>query len=373
MARVALFRICVSIAASAALAACSGHAASGDRAPPAVPVSVAVAALQSVANDIRAVGTIESTGSVAILPRIDGPIEKVWVRDGEEVKAGQRLVAIDPAPFQIALRAATAMLARDAALLENARAKRDEGRRLFEQKFISADALTQLQTDHDAASATVESDRAALDNARLQLSYTTILAPVAGKLGHIALQKGNFLRAAAAVPITTLEVLDPVDVSFTIPAQQIDLVRAALAGSRPKVTVRPATDGDGAPAESGVLSFIDNTADPTTGTIRLRARLANPDHRLWPGAFLSVTLDLPSAAAVVTIPAAAVAQGPNGPYVFVVDAGSTAEMRAVTVVRTTSNLAIVQGVHAGERIVTDGQSRVTPHGRVAIEAPRRAP
>jgi multidrug efflux system membrane fusion protein len=373
MCRAALFRAFVVVAALATLAACSGHAASSDRAPPAVPVSVAVATLQSVANDIRAVGTIESTGSVAIVPRIDGPIEKVWVRDGAEVKAGQRLVQIDPAPFEIALRAATATLARDGALRDNARAKRDEGRKLFEQKFISADALTQLETDYDAASATVESDRAALDNARLQLSYATIAAPVAGKLGHIALQKGNFLRAAAAAPITTLEVLDPVDVSFTIPAQQIELVRAALAGSRPKVTVRPAEDEERAATLTGVLSFIDNAADPTTGTIRLRARFANSARTLWPGAFVSVTLELPSTAAVMTIPATAVAQGPSGPYVFVVGAGSTAELRPITVIRMTAKLAIVQGVRAGEQIVTDGQSRVTPHGRVAIQAPRPAP
>lgn len=363
----------LSVATLVTLSGCSGHAANSERASPAVPVSVAVATLQSVANDIEAVGTIESTGSVAIVPRIDGPIEKVWVRDGEEVKAGQRLVEIDPAPFQIAVRAAAATLARDSALLENARAKRDEGRRLYGQKFISADALTQLETDYDAASATVESDRAALDNARLQVGYATIVAPVAGKLGHIALQKGNFLRAAAAAPITTLEVLDPVDVSFTVPAQQIDLVRAALAHSRPKVTVVPTEDGAAAAPEAGVLSFIDNAADPTTGTIRLRARFANPKHTLWPGSFVSVTLELPSTAAALTIPAAALAQGPNGPYVFVVGAGSTAEQRPVTVIRTTSDLAIVQGVQAGEQIVTDGQSRVTPHGRVAIKAPRHAP
>lgn len=373
MARAAPVRAFLAGAACAALGACSGHAANSERAPPAVPVSVAVATLQNVANDLEAVGTIESTGSVAIVPRVDGPIDKVWVRDGEEVKAGQRLVEIDPAPFQIAVRAAAAALARDSALLENTRAKRDEGRRLFEQKFISADALTQLETDYDAASATVESDRAALDNARLQSSYATIVAPVAGKLGHIALQKGNFLRAAAAAPITTLEVLDPVDVSFTVPAQQIDLVRSALAHSQPQVRVVPAGDGGTATPQAGVLSFIDNSADPATGTIRLRARLASPKHTLWPGSFVAVTLELPSTTSALTIPTAALAQGPDGPYVFVIGAGSTAEQRPVTVVRTTSNLAIVQGVEAGERIVTDGQSRVTPHGRVAIEAPRHAP
>ena len=179
----------------------------------AVPVVVGRVEERLVPEAINVIGTVESTGNVVIQSRVDGQITQVFVRDGEEVKAGQRLLQIDPALFELQLRMAQATLARDQALLENTRAKAAHGAELLKQQYISTDAYTQLRTDMDSAAATVEQDRAAVDNAKLQLSYATITAPMSGKLGHIAQQVGNTVRASIQTPLTTLNVLDTVDVT----------------------------------------------------------------------------------------------------------------------------------------------------------------
>lgn len=315
---------------------------------------------------LSAVGTVESMGSVVVQTRVDGQIVKVLVQDGQEVRAGQPLIQIDPQPLSIALRMAQATLARDAARLENTRAKMQRGQDLFAQKFISNDEFTQLKTDYDGAVATVDSDRATVDQARLQLDYATIVAPVSGKIGHIAQQVGNTVHAAAQTPLTTLNVLDTVDVSFAVPARELGLVRGALAGNAPQVHAV----ADGAadkPAVNGTLTFIDNAADPSTGTIRLRARFDNHERALWPGQFVTVALNLPDAASIV-IPNAAIAQGPAGSYVYVIGKDSIAEQRTVQVIRSTAALTIVTGVEPGEQVVVDGQSRVAPDKRVTVRS-----
>ncbi|HET6472595.1 MAG TPA: efflux RND transporter periplasmic adaptor subunit [Pseudomonadales bacterium] len=336
---------------------------------PAVPVVVAAAEAREVPVLIREVGTVESTGAVTIQSRVDGQIVKVFVADGEEVKADQPLIQIDPAPLEIQLRIARATLARDEATLANAIAKQQRGDALLAQKFISIDAYKQLKTDREFAQATVDADHAAVDNAALQLSYATVRAPVAGKIGHVSQQVGNMIRAVAQTPLVTLNVLDSVDVAFSIPQQQLDLVRAAMHGGAPAVraTAPGASDGDADPAAAtGTLTFIDNAADPLTGTIKLRARFDNRARTLWPGAYVNVTMSLPVDGRAIVVPSVAIGQGPNGAYVYVVSE-SIAEQRAVQVGRTSQDVTIViSGVQPGELVVVDGQSRLSPNARVAI-------
>jgi len=365
-------RILFATVLASALCACSGGGAGdpGKRKSPPIPVVTAIVELRAVPVTLSAVGAIESVATVAVQPRVDGQISKVLVRDGQEVRAGQALLQLDPAPFEIQLRMARATLARDQANLENARAKLEHGRALIGQKFISADDLRQLETDYDGARATTEADRAAVDNAALNLSYATIVAPVSGKLGHIAQQAGNTVHAAGSTPITTLDVLDTVDVSFAIPAQELDLVRSALRKAPPEVEVTQAPEGGEPTVLKGKLSFVDNAADPSTGTIRLRARFDNRRRALWPGEFVPVALVLPADSEAPTIPASAITQGPNGAYVYVITNGRTANLRAVQVRRTTASLAVVEGLKAGEQVVVDGQSRLGPNVAVTVQAAR---
>ena len=355
-----------------ALAGCSkGTAASQHKGEQLIPVVTSAVEERAVPLTLGVVGSVESTGAVALQSRVDGQITQVFVRDGEEVKAGQRLLQIDPVPFDLQLRMAQATLARDEAKLENARAKANHGAQLQDQHYISQDEYTQLRTDMDGAAATVEQDRASVDNAKLQLSYATITAPVAGKIGHIAQQVGNTIHVSAQTPLTTLNVIDTVDVSFALPEQQLVAVRQAIAAQKSPVQVQASAVGMKAQQSSGDLAFIDNAADPTTGTIRLRARFDNRKRALWPGQLVDVVLNLPTAAALV-IPDSAVGENAQGSYVFVIKEGNVAEQRAIQVLRTTDDYAVISGVKAGEQVVTDGQSRLAPNAHVRIRADKAA-
>jgi multidrug efflux system membrane fusion protein len=366
------YRVLAGVAICVLTAACSksGGAASQDPAP--IPVVVAPVEQRELPVVLNEVGTVESTGSVAIQSRVDGQIVKVFVEDGQEVKAGEPLIQIDPAPLEIQLRIARATLARDEATLVNAQSKADRGKSLLAQKFISEDAYTQLKTDLQFARATVDADRAAVDNAALQLSYTMITAPVAGKIGRVNQQVGNMIRAVAQTPLVSLNVLDQVDVAFSVPQQQLELVRATLATSTPQVrAITPGADGEH--VESlGTLTFIDNAADTMTGTIRLRARFDNQSRALWPGAFVTVALSLPVDGKSIVVPTVAIGEGPHGQFVYVVNE-SIAEQRQVQVGRASSEWSIVTGVQPGELVVVDGQSRLSPNARISIFPVGKAP
>jgi multidrug efflux system membrane fusion protein len=332
-----------------------------------VPVVVSTVEKRDVPLSLHVVGTVESTGTVSLQSRVDGQVVKVFVRDGDEVKVGQQLLQIDPVPFLLQVRMAQATLARDSAQLANAEAKAKRGADLQAIKYISAEENAQLQTDRDAAAATVAQDRAALDNAKLQLSYATIVAPIAGKIGHIAQQVGNTIRASGQTPLTTLNVLDTVDVTFSLPEQQLAPVRQAIATSKQPLKVVASALGQESNSLAGVLSFIDNTADPSTGTIQLRARFDNHSRVLWPGALVDIGLDLPSSGAALVIPDAALGENAQGQYVFVVGQDGTAQQRSVKVIRDAGGMALVTGVQEGEKVVTDGQSRLTPGSHVKVQ------
>ena len=351
--------------------ACSGDTGASQRGDAVIPVVTAEVALLEMPHNLHVVGTVESTGSVTLLSRVDGQITQVFVHDGQEVKAGQKLLQIDPASFELQVRMAQATLKRDEALLANARARAEHGAELLKAHYISPDANTQLQTDLDTAEAVVDQDRAVLDNAKLQLSYATITAPIAGKIGHIAQQVGNTIRASNETPITTLNALDTLDVTFALPEQQLAPVREALATAKDALHVTAAPVGANVHSLTGQLAFIDNAADPTTGTIRLRARFDNHSRALWPGQLVDVTFSLPADGASLVIPDTAVGENSEGHYVYVVRGDGTAEQRPIKLLRTSDDFAIVTGVKAGETVVVDGQSRLHPDAKVRIESARQ--
>jgi multidrug efflux system membrane fusion protein len=351
--------------------ACSRDPGASQRGDAVIPVVTAEVALLEMPQNLHVVGTVESTGSVTLLSRVDGQITQVFVHDGQEVKAGQKLLQIDPVSFELQVRMAQATLKRDEALLANAQARAEHGAELLKAHYISPDANTQLQTDLDTAEAVVDQDRAVLDNAKLQLSYATITAPIAGKIGHIAQQVGNTIRASNETPITTLNALDTLDVTFALPEQQLAPVREALANAKDALHVTAAPVGANVHSLTGQLAFIDNAADPTTGTIRLRARFDNHSRALWPGQLVDVTFSLPADGASLVIPDTAVGENSEGHYVYVVRGDGTAEQRPIKLLRTSDDFAIVTGVKAGETVVVDGQSRLHPDAKVRIESARQ--
>ncbi|HZF26799.1 MAG TPA: efflux RND transporter periplasmic adaptor subunit [Steroidobacteraceae bacterium] len=357
------------------LVGCSNGGATEPRRVPAIPVVVANVERREVPLTLTAIGTVESSGSVNVQPRVDGQIVKVFVADGAEVKAGRPLLQIDPAPFAIQLRAAQATLARDQARFQNARTKEAHGRALVAQRFISEDDHAQLKSDLDAADATVAMDKAALDNAQLQLDYATVRAPVSGKLGVINQKVGNTVHASAQStaqpPVTTLNILDPVDVSFAIPEQQLGAVRATFLTSPPEVDLAVSSASAAPTHLTGKLSFVDNAADPTTGTLHLRARFPNASRTLWPGQFVTVTLHIGGDSQATVVPAVSLENGPEGTFVYVVNEHAVAEQRVVKVERMADSWAIVSGVEPGEEVVIDGQSRLQPGSPVARKNPTR--
>jgi membrane fusion protein, multidrug efflux system len=370
--RIEILRTWAAVLGPFMLAACTSGSANEPRRVPPIPVVVAEVEQRAVPVTLTAIGTVESSGSVNVQPRVDGQIVRIFVADGAEVRTGQPLIQIDPAPYDIQLRIAQATLARDQARFENARTKEAHGRALLDQRFISQDDHAQLRSDLDAADATVALDRAAVDNAQLQLDYATIKAPVTGKLGVINQKVGNTVHANAQstttqLPLTTLNILDPVDVSFAIPEQQLGAVRATMMTAPPEVDIA-VNSSTGAPSRmTGKVSFIDNAADPTTGTLHLRARFENVSRSLWPGQFVTVTLHIGGDSEATVIPADSVENGPDGTFVYVVNPHSVAEQRMVKVERTTDKWAVVSGVTAGEHVVTDGQSRLQPGSPVALK------
>ena len=279
------YRALAGVAICICVAACSksGGAASQDPAP--IPVVVAAVEQRELPVVLNEVGTVESTGSVAIQSRVDGQIVKVFVADGQDVKAGEPLIQIDPAPLDIQLRIARATLARDEATLVNAQSKADRGKSLLAQKYISEDAYTQLKTDLQFAHATVDADRAAVDNAALQLSYATIVAPVAGQdrpgqstgRQHDPRNGADPTGVAERARSGRRRVLGAATATRTGASDARDVDAASARDSRPV----SAASGS---SRSATLTFIDNAADSLTGTIRLRARFDNQSRALWPGA-----------------------------------------------------------------------------------------
>jgi len=338
--------------------------AGGGRQPP-VPVTVAIVAQQAIPVRIQAVGSAEAYATVAVKARVDGQIVEVRFREGQEVRAGSVLFNIDPRPFEAAVKQAEANLQRD--LAQQAQAQRQETRylELLQKNFISKEAYAQYKTGAETAAASVLASKAALETARLQLEYTTIRAPIDGYAGRIQIQKGNLIKANDATPLVVLNQVHPINVSFAIPEQALPAVRKHLAAGPLEVEAAPPDAGKPA---VGKLVFIDNAVDSTTGTIRLKAVFENNENALWPGQFVTVFLKLYEDKNALTVPSKAVQTGPNGQYVFVVKGDMSVEIKPVTVERSTGDLSVIAtGLSKGEKVVTQGQLRLTPGAKVAVK------
>lgn len=338
-------------------------AASGP--PPAVPVTVATAEQKDVPVTIRAIGNVEPIEKVDIKSQVQGQVVAVHFKEGEDVKKGQLLFEIDPRQAQADLAKAQGQLTKDKAVAVNARADANRFEALYKEGVTSKQEYDRAVSAADSADATVASDQAAIDNAKLQLRYTKIEAPVAGRTGNLAVTVGNIVKANEAI-LVTINQIDPIYVSFSIPEQQLADVRKYMgAGLTVAAVPQGATAGSGV---KGKVTFVDNNVDLGTGTIRLKATFQNEKHVLWPGQFSDVVLTLTHQPNSIVVPSAGVNVGQNGQYVFVVGKDNTVDMRNVVVQRTFGDQSIIaSGLTPGETIVTDGQLRLVKGTRVEIK------
>lgn len=419
VARRSLF-VAVVFAALAAAAACSGTAAQGQAgggrgggggrrgarggaAGGPQPVVTTTVAQRDVPFDIAAVGNVEAYTSVSVRSQVTGQLQEAFFHEGDVVKKGDKLFTIDPRPLQAALEQAEANLVRDQALLNQAQAQLDRdaanseyaqlnserqaalvGRGLIakdtgDQARSAADAtLALVKADKaavESAQAQVKVQQAAVDNARVQLSYTTIRSTIDGRTGNNTVKAGN-LVTANSTELVTIAQIAPVYVTFAVPAVHLPAIKQHAAAKDP-LKVFAASPEAGGQAIEGALTFVDNTVDATTDTIKLKATFTNTDGRLWPGQFTRVSLRLTTLANATVVPSQAVQTGQDGQFVFVVRDNATVEQRPITVAqRMGDDVVIGKGLTPGETIVTEGQLRLedgTPVQRQDAGGPAAAP
>jgi membrane fusion protein, multidrug efflux system len=331
--------------------------------PAAVPVSVATVLQQTVPFRLQAIGNVEAFSTVAVKARVDGQIIEVGFKEGEEVPKGRVLFKIDPRPYEAALRQAEANHLRDTAQMEQARSQEKRYQELLQKNFVSKEAYAQIRTNADTAEAVTLGSRAALDNARLNLEYCTIRSPIEGYPGKIQIQMGNLVKANDVNPLVVINQVRPIYVNFSVPESRLVEVRQHMTAG--PLTVSALASGSEKAAATGALIFVDNAVDPSTGTIRMRARFPNKDNALWPGQFVNVSMRLYEQADAIVIPSQAVQTGPEGQYVYVVGEDMAVDLRKIKVLRTDGDRTIVAtGLAKGERVVTQGQLRLGPKTRV---------
>ncbi len=345
---------------------------------------------RDVPVEVAAIGNVEAFESVSVRSQVTGMVTEVMFHEGDFVKKGDQLFTIDPRPYQALLEQAKANLVRDEALLAQSQAQlaRDQAQsdylqqtnqrnaELAERGILSKDMLQQSQAQAAANVASVKADQAAVESARaqlgaqqaavdtaaVQLTYTVIRSPINGRTGNLTMKPGN-LATANTTELTTIAQVEPVFVTFAVPATRLAAIRSHETSD--PLTVSALPQDENTAAAIGALAFVDNAVDTTTDTIKLKARFDNTDHRLWPGEFARVTLRLSMLSNALVVSSEAVQTGQDGPFVFVVKPDSTVEQRAVTITqRVNDDVVIGQGLKPGETVVTEGQLRLEPGSRI---------
>jgi membrane fusion protein, multidrug efflux system len=347
----------------------------GDRG---VPVRIATATIDDVGVTSATIGTVLANATVAIKSRVDGRLLSAGFREGQLVKAGEVLFRIDPAPFETAMHQAQAAVTRDQAQLNNAQSNMRRSESLLKQGAISAQSVDQVVAEAQAAAATVVADEAAVEQAKLQLGYTEIRSPIDGKTGSILIHPGNLVKANDTNPLVVIAQTQPVKISFSLPQGDLPAVQDRMRTKNlvAQVSLRSSNGSlqySSVQADDAItvpVDFVGNAVDNNSGTIELRATFNNPDMRLVPGELVDVRVQLNTLHKVVQIPHDAVNQGPNGAYVYVLSADNKAQMRTVKVLYDDEVIAAVgAGVAEGDRVVTEGQLRLTPGASASVVAP----
>ena len=331
-----------------------------------VPVTVSPVLQKNVPLEMAGIGNVEAYSNVAVKSRIGGELKKIHFREGQEVRRGDLIFTIDPQPFEAALKQAQANLARTTALAQKAQEDFRRYQDLIQKEYISREQFDQARANADALQAALKADQAAVENAHLNLSFCFIQAPLTGAAGGLTFHQGAQIKANDDKAMVTINQVQPVYVSFSVPEQHLTEIKKY--STRGPLKVRAALDQSGDFTQEGWLTFIDNTVDQATGTIRLKGTFANPHKQLWPGQFVRVSLALAVQSGALVIPYQAVQTGLEGTYVFVATAEQKAEARPITVSRAFDGQAVIEkGLQAGEQVVTDGQFQLVPGTRLQIK------
>jgi len=358
----------VAVLLLAMLVACGKEQSKTPPTKPPVPVKVAQAVTRSIPLQIRAVGTVEAHATVEIRARVSGQLTDVHFREGQDVSRGAPLFTIDPEPYRIALRQAEAQLQKNQALAVTAREKARRYQTLTTEGLISQQDFELIRAEAESLEASVKADRSAVEDAKLQLGWTRITAPLTGRTGSLLAHAGDLISANGDQPLVVIHQIEPIDVSFTVPEKELLRLRSAAQGGR--LTIGALLPGEEQHSEVGELSFIDNAVDTKTGTIRLKGSFKNVDRRLWPGQFVTTLITLDTLKDATVVPTATVQTGQQGTYVYVAKNDGTAELRAVkTGVPHEDVTVVTEGLHPGETVVVDGQLRLYPDAKLEIKKP----
>ncbi len=361
-----LFTIGVSLPACSA----SNAGAPGGSTPPqpAVPVTVDRVVEKEMPLEVTAVGAVEAYSTVAVRAQVTGEMKAVNFQQGDDVQAGQVLFTLDPRPLEAALNQAEANLQRDTAQAANAKVIAQRMDDLVERGVGTREQRDTARTTAAALDAVVGANQAAVENARVQLQYATIRAPIAGRTGALMVHAGNLVRANDQTPLVVINQVSPIYVSFGIPEALLSDLRRYM--TQRELDVHATPPNESGPGALGRITFVDNQVDQTTGTIRIKATFPNASRSLWPGQFVNVTIRMATDPRATVVPSVAVQAGPEGQYVYIVKNDQTVEMRKVTVRRTAGAETILQeGVKVGETVVTDGQLRLVPGSRISVKGP----
>ena len=329
----------------------------------AIPVTAGTVAVEDVPVFLHGIGTVQAYNTVAIKSRVDGQIVKINFKEGEEVKIGDPLFQIDPRPYQAALETAQAAKEKDEAQLAGAQLDLDRYQKLLGPGWQTKQSYDQQKATVEQFQAAIKGDAAQIANAKLNLGYADIRSPIDGRLGAKLVDVGNLVHANDNTPLVMIAELKPIFVSFTLPQETLDDIQEN--NKKAPLVVR-ASSGDGKKElAQGKLTLIDNMIDQATGTIHLKARFDNDDERLWPGEFVNLRLILSTHKGVATVPQQTVQVGPNGYYAYVIKPDNTVERRVVEVASMQDGLAVIsKGLASGEKVVVDGQYRLTEGARV---------
>jgi membrane fusion protein, multidrug efflux system len=353
------------------LAACSpapkDEASAGVKRTPTVPVVVATVEQREVPVQLQAIGNVRPKATVAVKARVTGQIAEVFFQEGQDVKKGDVLAKIDPAPFEVVLAQAKARLAQATTQADIAKKQAARYTNLSQSGGVSREEVDNFKSTADAALSNQEAAAATVKEAELQLSYCQVISPITGRAGRRAVDAGNVVKEDET-DLVVINQLRPIEVIFAVPEQHFTDIQTYMKRGELKVTITPS--GSAAQKIQGVLSFVDNAIKPATGTLEVKATMPNEDLSLWPGQYGEVALTLTTQPNALVVPATAVQTGQNGQYVFVVKDDSSVDLRNVELERTVGNEAIIrQGLKVGEVVVTDGQLRLVPGSRVEIKPP----
>jgi multidrug efflux system membrane fusion protein len=352
----------------------AGKGKDGENKTPPVPVTVVPVVKQNVPVYLTALGTVQALNTVTVSPQVSGQLMSLDFTEGQPVKKGQLLAQIDPRTYQAAYDQAVARQRQDQALLETAKGNLKRSKDLADKGYISKQDLDTLRNTASQYQATVAADAASVRDSKVQLDYTRVISPIDGLAGIRGVDPGNVVTSNTA--LVTLTQLHPINILFTLPEQNLDMVRKAAGqkGAMLQVTALDRTDAHPV-ASGGELKVIDNQIDTGTGTFRLKSEFSNSKNELWPGQFVNVQLLVNTVDGGLVIPSQAVQRGPDGDYVYQVQADNTVKMQAVVIAGEVgdSHVMIGSGLKVGDQVVTEGQFRLKPGSKVNPLKPGEVP